>query len=169
MLRVDLRENPLLSRQLAPKIPNANDSLLSQAKYVLYQQHQADPSTVLDEIALSKVLSKLHSSLLMTREEDFNKQNRDLQVQNSLLGQQLQAAMRLKLKAAEGGQPANAVSREEEPPVGGQQLEEVKRLREENTEIRSKAQYLEQDLLFQAQKTRDIQSKFEGEIENLRA
>jgi len=28
-LRVDLRENPLLTRQLAPKIPNANDSLLS--------------------------------------------------------------------------------------------------------------------------------------------
>jgi len=67
---------------------------------VLYQQHQADPSSVvIDEIALSKTLSKLHSSLLMAREEDFNKQLRELQVQNSLLGQQLAAAMRVKAKS----------------------------------------------------------------------
>ena len=35
--------------------------------------------------------------------------------------------------------------------------------------MRSKSGYLENDLLFQAQKTKDIQSKFEVEIENLRA
>lgn len=54
---------------------------------MLHQQHQADATTILDELALSKVISKLHSSLVSTREEDFNKQLRELQVQNSLLGQ----------------------------------------------------------------------------------
>jgi hypothetical protein len=42
-------------------------------------------------------------------------------------------------------------------------------MREENGELRGRCAFLEGDLQFQAQKTRDMQAKYEAEGENLRA
>ena len=64
------------------KIPNSNDSLMSQAKYVLYQQHIRNESDIyeLNEIGLTKMISTLHSQILKQKEEEGRRELKELQI-----------------------------------------------------------------------------------------
>ena len=73
VIKVDLKDNLLLEKQV--KIPNANNALMSQAKYLMYHALlKNDPNLQPTEVGLSQLVTLLHTTLLKQREDDLQKQ-----------------------------------------------------------------------------------------------
>ena len=88
VIRANLRENPLLSRQPPPKIPNQNDSLFNQAKYMLHYQHikgGESASFDLSEIGLTQCITWLHKTLMQQKDDDYNRQMKEQEFKTAMV------------------------------------------------------------------------------------
>ncbi|CDW73694.1 UNKNOWN [Stylonychia lemnae] len=176
------------------KIPNPNYNILEQAKYLLMYdiQNNPDKETQLSEDLLSRTIKQIHQILMKQKEHEYERQLGDYnkQVLNLQAKLQLQQSANNPRASPQNPFKKQATGSEYSGLAGlvglgmSQKLnlndstqlieaqnnqEDIKKMKEENQELRMRANYLEQDLAFLSQKTKELQTKYETEIENLRS